>query len=117
MNVISAPALAAGAVANHPARPATALAHDSADARVVLFRIEPGQEVARHTSPSTVVLMIVSGSGIVSGAAGDRAVRAGDIAAYDRDEPHGMRATDEQFIVAAVIAPRPAAKIEILPTR
>jgi quercetin dioxygenase-like cupin family protein len=117
MNVISAPALAAGAVANHPARPATALAHDCADARVVLFRIEPGQVVAKHTSPSTVVLMIVSGSGIVSGAAGDRAVRAGDIAAYDRDEPHGMRATDEQFIVAAVIAPRPAAKIEILPAR
>ena len=117
MNVISAPALAAGAVANHPARPATALAHDSADARVVLFRIEPGQEVARHTSPSTVVLMIVSGSGIVSGATGDRAVRAGDIVAYDRDESHGMRATDEQFIVAAVIAPRPAVKIEILPTR
>ena len=59
MNVISAPALAAGAVANNAARPATALAHDSADARVVLFRIEPCQEVAKHTSPSTVVLMIV----------------------------------------------------------
>jgi quercetin dioxygenase-like cupin family protein len=110
MNVISAPALAAGAVANHPERPATTLAHDCADVRVVLFRIEPGQEVTRHTSPSTVVLIIVSGCGIVSGAAGDRVVRAGDIVAYDRDEPHGMRAADEQFVVAAVIAPRPPAR-------
>jgi quercetin dioxygenase-like cupin family protein len=109
MNVLSAPSLAAGAVANNAARPATALAHDCADARVVLFRIEPGQVVAKHTSPSTVVLMIVSGSGIVSGATGDHDVRAGDIVAYERDEPHGMRATDEQLIVAAVIAPRPAA--------
>ncbi|HEX7546594.1 MAG TPA: cupin domain-containing protein [Gemmatimonadaceae bacterium] len=110
MNVTSAPALAAGAVANRPGHPATTLAHDCADARVVLFRIEPGQEVTKHTTPSTVVLTIVSGRGIVSGAAGDRSVRAGDIVAYERDELHGMRAEDEQFVVAAVIAPRPAAR-------
>jgi quercetin dioxygenase-like cupin family protein len=106
----SMPALAAGAVANSPDRPATTLAHDCADVRVVLFRIEPGQAVPSHTSPSTVVLMIVSGSGIVLGAEGDRTARAGDLVSYERDEPHGMRATDEQLVIAAVIAPRPAAR-------
>lgn len=110
MKIQSTPALAGSAVANSPDRPATTLAHDSADVRVVLFRIEPGQAVPSHTSPSTVVLMIVSGSGIVLDSDGDRAVRAGDLVSYERDEPHGMRATDEQLVIAAVIAPRPAAR-------
>jgi quercetin dioxygenase-like cupin family protein len=111
------PALAAGAVANTPSRPATTIAHDCADARVVVFRIEPGQEVTRHTSPSTVMLTIVSGNGIVTGAEGDRAVRAGELVTYDPKEPHGMRATDETLVIAAVIAPRPAAKSENLLAR
>ena len=109
MNVYDAPALAAAATAQ-PGRPATALVHDSPDARVVLFRIEPGQQVPVHTSPSTVLLHVVSGMGVVAGAAGERAVRAGDVIAYDREEPHGMRAEREQLVIAAVIAPRPAAR-------
>jgi quercetin dioxygenase-like cupin family protein len=92
---------------SHAGRPATALVHDSADARVVVFRIEPGQEVKVHTSASTVLLAIVSGSGSVVGAEGERLVRAGDLVAYDITEPHGMRAHDEQLVIAAVIAPRP----------
>lgn len=107
MNVYETGALAAAAVNARPDRPATALIHDAVDARVVLFRIEPGQEVPVHTSTSTVLLMIVSGSGSVAGADGERAVRAGDIVAYDSNEPHGMRATGEQLVIAAVIAPRP----------
>ena len=108
MKINSTPALAAGAVANNPDRPATALAHDSADARVVLFRIEPGQAVPVHTSPSSVLLLIVSGSGIVTGADGERAVHAGDLVTYDPKETHGMRAAAETLVIAAVIAPRPA---------
>ena len=107
MNVYETRALAAAAVNARPDRPATALIHDAADARLVLFRIEPGQEVPVHTSTSTVLLMIVSGSGSVAGIDGERAVRAGDIVAYDNNEPHGMRATGEQLVIAAVIAPRP----------
>jgi mannose-6-phosphate isomerase-like protein (cupin superfamily) len=53
------------------------------------------------------MLVIVSGSGSVAGADGERAVRAGDLVAYDNNEPHGMRATGEQLVIAAVIAPRP----------
>ena len=109
MNVYDARELAAKAVTAQPNRPATALVHDSADVRVVLFRIDPGQEVPVHTSASTVLLTIVSGSGTVAGANGERAVHAGEIVTYDAREPHGMRAGDEQLVIAAVIAPRPGA--------
>jgi len=109
MKVYDARGMAASATAQRD-RPATALLHDSADARVVLFRIDPGQQVPVHTSASTVLLMIVSGSGTVVGADGERTVSAGDIVAYDPQEPHGMRADGEQLVIVAVIAPRPAAR-------
>lgn len=99
--------LAEKAAVASASRPATMVAHDSADARVVLFRIEPGQAVAIHTNPSTVLLSIVSGSGFVSGADGEQAVSAGDLVAYAPSEPHGMRATSVRLVIAAVIAPRP----------
>jgi quercetin dioxygenase-like cupin family protein len=110
MNVYEVSPLAAVAIAARPDRPATAVIHDSADARVVLFRIEPGQQVAMHTSASTVLLTIVSGSGTVAGQEGERTVKAGEIVAYAPHEPHGMRAGDEQLVIAAVIAPRPRAR-------
>jgi quercetin dioxygenase-like cupin family protein len=110
MNVLDPRALALSAVAANASRPATFLALDSDDARVVLFRIDPGQAVATHTSPSTVLLHVLAGSGTVTGAEGDRDVRAGDLVSYAPREPHGMRATDEQLLIAAIIAPRPAAR-------
>lgn len=111
MRVHSVPALAAGAVSANPARPATVLVHDSADARVVVFRIEPGQQVPVHTSGSSVLLAVISGVGVVSGGGGaDQRVSAGDIIAYEPQEPHGMRAESERLVIAAVIAPRPAAR-------
>lgn len=107
MNVLDALAVARDAKSANPTRPATAIAHDSADARVVLFRLEPRQEVAVHTSKSSVVMVVLSGNGLVAGAGGEREVRAGDIVAYAPEEPHGMRALDVQFVIAAIIAPRP----------
>jgi len=91
-------------------RPATALVHDSADARVVTFRIEPGQRVATHTSPSSVLLSVLEGRGFVSGAAGEREVRSGELVAYAPDEPHGMRAEGERLVLLAVITPRPGGR-------
>jgi len=108
MNIFSVPELAARAVANHPARPAMMLAHDSADARLLVFRIEPGQAVPIHTNLSAVTLIVVAGRGIVSGAQDDRVVGVGDIVTYDRGEPHGMRAADEVFVLAALISPSPS---------
>lgn len=110
MNVQDAMALAAGAVAAHPTRPGTMVIHDSADARVVLFRIEPGQAVAVHTNPATVLLTVLSGRGFVSGRNGEQEVKEGDFAAYEPHEPHGMRADESQLLILAVIAPRPSSR-------
>ena len=107
MKIHRIPALAEKAAVANASRPATMVAHDSADARVVLFRIEPGQAVAVHTNPSTVLLSVVSGSGFVSGAEGEQAVSAGDLVTYAPSEPHGMRASAVRLVIAAVIAPRP----------
>lgn len=110
MKVLSTLGAARDAVSAQPDRPATALLHDVPDARVVVFRIEPGQEVAPHTSTSTVLLSIVSGSGTVSGASGESSVRAGDLVAYDAGELHGMKAGTEQLVLVAIITPRPGTR-------
>jgi quercetin dioxygenase-like cupin family protein len=102
-------ALAKTAVAPPTPRPATALMHDAPGARLVVFRIEPGQQVAPHTSTSTVILSITSGGGIILGAEGERTVRAGEIVVYEPGELHGMRALDEQLVIMAAITPRPGA--------
>jgi len=101
-------AVAGTAVAAHPDRPAMALMHDGPDARLVVFRIAEGQAVPAHTSASTVVLYVLSGSGLVSGSEGEREVSAGAVIAFEPREPHGMRAPAEELRVLAVIAPRPA---------
>jgi quercetin dioxygenase-like cupin family protein len=99
--------IAGQTAAANPTRPAVAIVHDAPAARAIVFRIEPQQQVAPHTSRSTVLLSIVAGSGLVSGADGEHAVRAGDLIAYAPNERHGMRALDERLVVLAVIAPRP----------
>jgi quercetin dioxygenase-like cupin family protein len=109
VKVLSTLSAAREAVSAQPTRPATALLHDSPDARVVVFRIEPGQEVAPHTSTSTVLLAVLAGKGTVSGASGESPVVAGDLVSYDTGEVHGMRAGDETLVLMATIAPRPGA--------
>ena len=110
MKVRSTSSAAREAVSGQPNRPATALLHDSPDARVVVFRIEPGQEVAPHTSTSTVLLSVIAGDGVVSGASGECPVVPGDLVSYDIGELHGMRAGSGTLVLVAVIAPRPGAR-------
>ena len=107
MRVLEPAAAAREAVAAHPERPATALVYDEPDVRLVVFRIAPGQAVAAHTSPSTVTLHVLSGAGMVSGAEGERHVRAGQVVMYGPNEPHSMRATDQELVLLAGITPRP----------
>lgn len=101
---------AMAAVATRPERPATATIHDSADARMVVFRLEPGQHVAPHTSVSSVVLVTIDGAGYVSGADGEVKVKAGDAVTYEPNELHGMRAGAERVVLLAIIAPRPGSR-------
>lgn len=95
------------AVAAHPGRPAVAVALDTADARLVVFRLAPGQEVPSHTSSSTVILSVVSGAGVIAGGATEVAVATGDIVSFTPGEPHGMRAEDGELVLLATITPRP----------
>jgi quercetin dioxygenase-like cupin family protein len=107
VNVYDPKAIAAAAVSAGRDRPAVALAHDHDDARLVIFRIAPGQQVASHTSSSSVFITVVAGSGFVSGGEGERAVRPGEVLAIAPREPHGMRTERDELVVAALIAPRP----------
>ncbi len=100
-------ALEAAAAHGRPGRPGTATVHDTADARLLVFHIGPGQHVPPHTSPSTVILSVLQGSGFFSGKDGEQAVTAGTIATYEPRELHGMRAAASDFVVLATIAPRP----------
>jgi quercetin dioxygenase-like cupin family protein len=110
VNTYDPAAVAREAVAAHPGRPAMAIVHDAPDARLVVFRIAAGQAVPVHTSASTVVLHVLSGSGMVSGREGEREVSAGMVITYDPQEPHGMRAPAGELTLLAVIAPRPASR-------
>lgn len=100
-------AAARAAVAPNPSRPATAVVHDSPDARLVVFRIAPGQEVPPHTSPSTVMLTVLAGRGTLSGADGERECGPGEMVTYEPEELHAMRASTEELLLLATITPRP----------
>ena len=107
MKIHSPLQIAFSAPAANPGRPATTIVHDSADARLVVFRIEPGQRVPPHTSTSTVILTVLAGNGLVTGGDAERPVAPKDVVAYAPGELHGMEATEETLVILATIAPRP----------
>ena len=101
-------AIAAAATSSGRDRPAVVVAHDHHDGRLVVFRLSPGQQVATHTSESSVFMTVVSGHGFVTGGDGERAVTPGETLAIAPREPHGMRAADHELVIAALITPRPS---------
>lgn len=120
MQLHDAISIAAHAVSGAPDRPATAIVSDSADARVVVFRIDAGQTVPLHSSTSTVVLSVIRGSGIISGpvdgVVSEREAAVGTIVTYEPGELHGMRSVIGTFVVVATITPRPGAARGIQPS-
>ena len=112
MKIINARQAAADAIAANPSRPATAVVYDTPDARMVVFRIAPGQAVAPHRNVSTVTLTVLAGSGIVTGGDREQDVAEGDVVAYEPNEMHGMRAVDRELILLAMITPRPGSRVE-----
>ena len=103
-------AAACAAVSAQPERPATAIISDTPDARLVVFRLAPGQVVAPHRSTSSVLLTVLEGSGTLSGEQEERACVAGDVMAYPPNELHGMRADGGELLLLATITPRPGAR-------
>lgn len=110
MKVLDPAEAARVAVAANPQRPATAVIHDTDDIRLVVFRIAPGQQVAPHTSHSTVTLSVLEGRGTISDGEGERECMKGDVVVYERNELHGMRADNDEFLILAAIAPRPGSR-------
>ena len=101
---------AQSAVAAHPERPASAVIHDSPDARLVVFRIAPGQEVTPHRSKSSVTLIVLKGSGVISGDGEEARCRRGHVVTYEPNELHGMKADTEELLLLATISPRPGSR-------
>ncbi|MEX2572091.1 MAG: AraC family ligand binding domain-containing protein [Gemmatimonadota bacterium] len=92
-----------------PDRPATELLHDDPNARVVCFRVEPGQAVAPHTSDSTVLIQVIEGAGVFHGEGSSAELSAGGTAVYAPGEVHSMEpAGNGTLRFLAIITPRPA---------
>lgn len=105
---------ARNAVSFNPDKPASATLFDTPDVRVIVFRLAPGQVVPPHGNASTVLLTVLSGSGIVvgmdKGSPSERTCTVGDVIAYLPHETHSMRAAREEFILLATITPRPGSR-------
>jgi quercetin dioxygenase-like cupin family protein len=97
-------------MAANASRPATAILHDSADVRLVVFRIAPGQVVAPHRNGATVALTVISGRGLVQGEGGEQAVAQVETIVFEPNEQHGMRAEDSELVLLAAITPRPGTR-------
>ena len=89
-----------------PERVVSKLLHDSERCRVVLFCLEPGQEVAPHQSTSEVVFYGVEGKGTVSVGSDEAGIAPGTIVVCPPMLPHGIKA-GSRTTVLAVITPRP----------
>lgn len=82
------------------------LLHDSERCRVVLFCLEPGQEVPPHQSTSEVIFYGVAGRGKVLVDAEEIAMESGTVVVCPPRLPHGLKA-ETRTTILAVITPRP----------
>ena len=102
------------AVTANASRPATAIIHDTPDARLVVFRLLAGQAVAPHKSTSSVHLAVLEGEVLISGENDGQPVeigcRAGDLVTFAPGELHGMRAESTELLLLATITPRPGSR-------
>jgi len=73
--------------------------------RILRFTLKPGQSVQEHTAPnSPVYLMVLKGVGLFSG--GDNQEQRfgpGTLLIFDTDEPHAIRADDEELVFVAFL--------------
>ena len=104
MNVMDLRA-AARALPPREKRPAMALAVETPDVRIALFKLEPGQAVPPHTNGSVVLINVLEGEGWLLGDGGERFCREGETVAYAPGERHAMRAGEQPLLLAATIIP------------
>jgi quercetin dioxygenase-like cupin family protein len=113
VKVVGARSAAAAAVSPRPDRAGTAIVHDHPATRLVAFRLQPGQVVTPHRNPGVVLLMVMEGRGVFSGESDERELAAGEVAIYEPNELHGMRALDGDLLVLATIIHRQEAPVAL----
>lgn len=91
-----------------PEHPRTKMLYDSPQFRAVLFCLDAGQGVGRHTSGSEVVMQVLEGSGTITVGDKEHQMKAGEMIVSRPNEPHGFRSEGERMVVLALIIPSPA---------
>lgn len=88
-------------------RPASAVLHDESNVRVVCFHLLEGQSVPPHHSDATVIVEVLSGTGVFRGEDSEATLPAGAAAVFAPGELHAIDARSGPLRFHAVIAPRP----------
>lgn len=88
-------------------RPTSKILHDEPGTRIVAFSLLPGQVIPPHRSPSTVTVVVTTGSGTFEGEGGAARLEIGESAVYAPNELHAIRAGEESLGFLALITPRP----------
>ena len=90
----------------NPSRHQVQLLQDADPLRVALICLEAGQEVARHTTTSHVLLYVVEGKGRITVGDAVSEVGPGQLVLCPPEIPHSI-VGEERMLVLAAIAPRP----------
>jgi quercetin dioxygenase-like cupin family protein len=88
-------------------RAATEILYDEANARIVGFSLNPGQQIAPHKSDSMVIIHVREGTGEFRGESGGEMLSAGQSAVFMPGETHAVNAGKSSLRFIAVIAPSP----------
>jgi quercetin dioxygenase-like cupin family protein len=87
--------------------PRTKMLHDSTAFRAVLFCLDAGQGVGRHSVDSEVVLFVYRGRGTVIVGDREHAMNQGELIVSRPNEAHGFRSDGERMVILAHIIPTP----------
>lgn len=73
--------------------------------RVIRFMLRPGQSIREHSAPnSPFYVVVVKGQGMFAGSDGvEQQVGPGTLLAFDPDEPHSVRALNEDLVFVGIL--------------
>ena len=78
----------------------------AAGVAVSVLELAAGGEIGRHAAPSDQLLVVLSGSGTVSGADGaEQSIGPGQAVEWTRGEQHGTRAGEPMRLLVVEYAP------------
>ncbi len=86
-----------------PAEPVRVPIAEQGSLRVVLFCLEEGQEIPRHTAAATVLMQAFSGEGVLVSGEEAHEAKAGDLVVVPPMVPHAMKAPRGRFTILACI--------------